>query len=1352
MSRDLGIGLRRAGAVLLVIFTASAGLWHCGEETTRSQTGALNLALRAPVGPGAETIELDSLEVVVLRRARVAACDTVVPDSAGAFATEFALEAEGAYTVRVYAYGEGGDRWPDESRDAGVVAYGEGVGVEIRPGRLTEACIVLDPAFSSVLGVEGWEGVPEIHAWWSAAPGASAYTLAWYALSGGEVQFAPAVTDTQMTLVWPGGTLRAALADGSDSVLFRVRSHYDSRAGVFGPGRWEDLARWLDLPRLLAHSPAAGETVAVESAVVVLEFDRAMETASISGGVLWTRDGGGSEVPFAVEAQAMETRFRLTALPGVLAMGADYRLSITTEVRDLTGRRFDADSLAPGRQDSTLHWHTAPYRPLHVLAMDPVLGEMDVARNRTVRVAFDRSLDPTSVGPAAIYLVDSWGDTLSGTLQLSLSRDTVSWQPQEACWFSTACTLHATAALRDSAGGALDQDPATEPPLREPFVAWFQTLAQPEGPRVVAVEPADGVVAVSRDAIVEATLTEAVDPASARVASVRLLRDGSVGIPGAIAVDPGGTRITFTPSGSLESGREYAVLLRGELSGGESGITDFEGHRLDQDREARGYQPFQSTFRVEAPLGVTHLAFSPAGPDTFVDVAAGVALTFSDTLDPAGATAAHIGISRSGIPIAIDLAVDATLPGVRITPDALLDCLGHYRLWVDTLVVADDGSLFDADPLQPGRQRYAFSFTAEPESLHPRVIDIAPGSGESAARVTDSVLVTFSSVVDPATITDESFVLTALEGAGRAGVVPATIMADSLSAWLVPDDSLAYATDYEVTISTVVTGAHGLYALDQDPEAEELQGFTSLFTTDRERTPPHIVAAVPDAGATEVARATAIDLTFSEPVVPTSVEGAFALLAADSAVAGSGSLDGNGRQWTFVPADTLAYATTYTVVVDTTAQDLWGNALDQDPATTLPDPFRIEFLTEQERVPPQVLESDPAAGDSGVVVSTAVELAFSEPLAPASVTAEALRVTMAGAPVAGSLSLGDGDSLITWVPAGAPEESLAYGTTYCVIADTLLTDRAGNFLDQVPATPEREPYSFCFTTEIERVAPTVQAFLPGLSNVPVEAHPQVVFSEPMDPVSLEPEGVVTLVLAGSIPVDFTHLLSVSGDTLTLVPDAWLLPEGHYTVRIDTLATDLAGNGLDGDTLFAGRQLYAETFIVEEDVTGPEVLWVSPADGATHVAPDTLVTVTFSERLLAGTVGSSTVYLLPPSGPAIPLAGDGEPELDSSLTVVTLQPADSLEEGTTYSINVTTVVTDLSRNPLQEPSTTNFTVNRTPLIVWEGGLCAGGASATVACDAMPARTPPAATESTTMGMERSTRARGPAGVMSPIRSS
>jgi hypothetical protein len=944
-----------------------------------------------------------------------------------------------------------------------------------------------------------------------------------------------------------------------------------------------------------------------------------------------------------------------------------------------------------------------------------------VARDRAVRIAFNRPLDPASVSAEGLYLIDSWGETLSGLMALAPAGDTLIWQPEAPYWFATACTVHATAVLRDTAGAVLDQDAATEPPIYEPFRAWFETLAQPEGPRVIASTPADGATAVERDVVIAMTFSEALDPLSATSTAVRVLRDGSVGIPGTIRVESGDTLITFTPHSALEAGRSYTLQVRGELSSGPGGITDPQGHRLDQDREARGYQPYSATFRVEAPLHLTQLAFSPAGPDTFVDRAASLALTFSDTLD-AGTTDASIGLARAGEPVAAQLILDPALPGARLTPASPLAPLGRYQVWIDTLLAATDGSLFDADPLTSGRQRYTFDFSAEPESLHPRVLEIYPAADAPAAAVTDSVAVIFSSPVDPATVTTASFVLTALATRGRADPVPATVIADTLSAQLIPNDSLAFATEYEVTIATSVTGRHGLYGLDQDAASAGLQAFTSRFTTDRDRVPPQVIAALPDSAATGVGRGTLIALTFSEPVVEASVAGAFALLAADTMVAGSGSLDAGGRHWTYEPAESLAYATTYVVQVDTTAQDAWGNGLDQRPETPAADPFRIEFVTEQERVPPWVLAHTPAAGDSAILVTAAVELAFSEPLAAASLTSEAVRVSAGETPLAGTLSLGAGDSVLTWLPAGAPEATLAFGTTHCVRVDTLLTDLAGNRFDQHPATPERDAYSFCFTTELEQVSPTVLALLPGLIDVPIDAQPQIVFSEALDPLSLAPEGVVTLTLAGSVPVAFGQTLSASGDTLTLMPEELFFPEGAYTVRIDTLATDLAGNRLDGDTLLAGRQRYSETFVAAEDLTAPEVLGVIPVDGATHVAPDAVVSVIFSERLLAGTVTQSTIYLLPPTGPAVPLAGDGEPQLDSSLTVVTLQPADSLAEGASYSVNVTSAVTDLARNPLEDPMATLFTVNQSPVVVWTPGLCATGAGASVAFDASASSDP------------------------------
>ena len=97
--------------------------------------------------------------------------------------------------------------------------------------------------------------------------------------------------------------------------------------------------------------------------------------------------------------------------------------------------------------------------------------------------------------------------------------------------------------------------------------------------------------------------------------------------------------------------------------------------------------------------------------------------------------------------------------------------------------------------------------------------------------------------------------------------------------------------------------------------------------------PPTILAVAPADGATAVAPATNVTVTFDEAMDEASAEAAFALVAADgTSVAGTFTWAGNAM--TFDPSANLASGASYRASVATNARDVAGNALATPTTST----------------------------------------------------------------------------------------------------------------------------------------------------------------------------------------------------------------------------------------------------------------------------------------------------------------------------------------------------------------------------------------------------------------------------------
>jgi hypothetical protein len=103
-----------------------------------------------------------------------------------------------------------------------------------------------------------------------------------------------------------------------------------------------------------------------------------------------------------------------------------------------------------------------------------------------------------------------------------------------------------------------------------------------------------------------------------------------------------------------------------------------------------------------------------------------------------------------------------------------------------------------------------------------------------------------------------------------------------------------------------------------------------------------------------------------------------------------------------------------------------------------------------------------------------------------------------------------------------------------------------------------------------------------------------------------------------------------------------------------------------------------------DITPPSVTANTSAAGATSVALNTVITVTFSEALDPATLNTTNVRLM--DGAGNPIAGT----VTYWNLVATFIPASSLAPSTVYTVSVGTGVKDLAGNPLSASFSWSFT--------------------------------------------------------------
>jgi hypothetical protein len=133
----------------------------------------------------------------------------------------------------------------------------------------------------------------------------------------------------------------------------------------------------------------------------------------------------------------------------------------------------------------------------------------------------------------------------------------------------------------------------------------------------------------------------------------------------------------------------------------------------------------------------------------------------------------------------------------------------------------------------------------------------------------------------------------------------------------------------------------------------------------------------------------------------------------------------------------------------------------------------------------------------------------------------------------------------------------------------------------------------------------------------------------------------------------------------------------YSATVSTNVKDAAGNSL------AAAYSWSFTTIAMADLTPPAVLSVIPVNGATSVAVNGKVSVTFSEAMNASTLTSSSFKLM-----------NGTTSVSGTVTysgsTATFTPSSALTGSTVYTASITTAAKDLAGNALASNFVWTFT--------------------------------------------------------------
>lgn len=547
------------------------------------------------------------------------------------------------------------------------------------------------------------------------------------------------------------------------------------------------------------------------------------------------------------------------------------------------------------------------------------------------------------------------------------------------------------------------------------------------------------------------------------------------------------------------------------------------------------------------------------------------------------------------------------------------------------------------------------------------VFQISPGPNVTGVSLNTSIQVGFSQKLDSSSIQSQSVQLTQ----GNA-VIAGSLTSTEKTLLFNPTSALAASKVYTVRVSKSIKSEEGS-SLSED----YVWNFTTGAIVDA--IAPDLSLRTPAINATLVPNNTSVQVALTETMDCTSVNaGTLTLKNTVTTFYEAGNVACVGSVITFTPTapTLLAPNTTYQVNLSSTAKDLANNALANNynwNFTTGPGP---------DLVPPTVSFISPAPNALNVPINSAVSIAFSEPIDCNTISGN---IVLDDNPLLpGTVNVGVTCTITT--ATLTPAANLATNTVYTVIFSNAVTDLQNNGINPVPGP-------FTFTTVaapiLDLTPPTVTSKVPAASatGVGLNTNPMVVFSEPMFCPSVN-TGSFKLKETASPPGTYLNgTVQCLGTSATWTPDDPLTANTQYTVEVTAGALDGSNNALNPPV--GPLNLWNFTTGSGLDTTRPNVVLVTPGNGALGVPVNSGANVAFSEAMDCTTIIGGGGGIVLDDDPAF-----GSPigiTINCNGNMATFSPtAPPLAFNTTYYAKIKNTVTDTFSNSMNADYSWSFT--------------------------------------------------------------
>ncbi len=665
------------------------------------------------------------------------------------------------------------------------------------------------------------------------------------------------------------------------------------------------------------------------------------------------------------------------------------------------------------------------------------------------------------------------------------------------------------------------------------------------------------------------------------------------------------------------------------------------------------------TFAVSFP--VTN-PVSPASGGTAVPTTASITIQANEQLDQASIDAMSVRLLQAGAPVAVNRSWDPATRIITITPATAM--AGSTLYTVECGMVRDLAG-------NPQVATLSYTFTSA-DVTPPTLVSMSPASGSTGVTIDRNILLTLSEPVATPSVTVATVRLSRTDGPASFGVSlnGAVITIDPDDA---PDDVLRTGATYTVEIGAGVKDLSG-NAFSNSPAT-----FSATFRTQPATTPPTAAGSF---------------LLYRDPAYLTAFSASERVSATSAVYLKFTGTDGATQTRDLLDATIRAsWGPVVTVPIIESASDSGGlyfgsytlsnlpvfnftGTLPPAPVATLswtpsvgPDMGATLTVEFPDWVPAQTTVvtlsgNATASGATNVRLDTAIPVAFSAALDPATVGTSSLRFTGPSGTVTATRTVSGDGRLVTITPA-AP---LAPSTTYGVQADYEPTGLRGT-----TGNPIYRGFAFTFTTQAAQTKPLSidsVGFFPDASYVP--------FSRLATDADCAATGTLYLEMRGQ-----------DASNLTIDIETASLSTGGIATLVETGASTGIYRGSFGVSGLADnvRLVAASTVTPAASasllVTYPKLSIIFPASGSIGVSVSADIILQASEGLDPSTVTTANITL---RAGVTPLATNLSYATDTRR--ITIRPAAQLAYNTDFTVSITGI-RDTVGNPFAGTLTFGF---------------------------------------------------------------